>query len=460
MENLNNMPCNNCCENAESNPPFENFYCPQCDEENKPCETCGPHRPKCCCNRPCFEHDILCGVPACCRPCWDNCKCMDEILCLKKSCGKVKMQINDLNGSILKLENDFNDLDDRLSGQIGDLAEKEERDIAQVYTAIDVAVTNLTQKIDNEEARATAAENRIQNNLDAYIRSNDAALEQERTIRANKDNELGGRIDNLSHALDDEIGRATERENRLQTAIDHLAEDIDDEARDRIAGDNNLQRNIDNEAAARIEEDYAIRQLIRQTDNRFNDYYPKGDTYNKEEVNYILKNIRQFQYKVVDTLPTAGTDTIGYIYLVPSPNPVSQNVKDEYITVTETVGSVDTHRWEQIGTTTVDLSPYSTTAQMNQAIADAVNGEKSRAQQAEAGLGDRITNLTTVVNNLSTTVTNLGNTVSNLQTAINNINSQISQLNSKVLWQVSGSTLTPIDSSKSVTAAGFYDSLM
>ena len=523
MECFNNT-CNNGCENNEQMvPPFDNYYCQQCDEENKPCETCGPQRPKWPCH--CCEKDIMCGAPACCRPCWDTCKCMDEILGMKKCADKMKREVNNVNGRVTKVEKDLIDFNDNLSDAIGDLAEKEERDIAAVYNTINNVVGE-------ERDRAQAAERTIQNNLNNYIQQNDNALEAERQARAAADNSerdariaadnqekeeriaadnqekdariaadnaeredriqgdnaLDGRINTLNQNLADEITRSTTKDNQLQNALDTEIADrinaINDEARDRLSGDNILQQNINNESDARIEEDEAIRQLIRQVDASLVNYYTKGDTYNKDEVNYILKNIRQFQYKVVPSLPTAGEDTVGFIYLIPSPNPVTQNVKDEFITVSTTDGSVVTYRWEQIGTTTVDLSPYSTTVQMNQAIANAVAAEQARATQKE---GDLQSAINTEKNRAQGAETNLQNAIGAeqsraqgaeqaLQNTLNNAISGVSISGNTLtftrvngtsftidiprLWTTSGSSLVPIDSSKSVTAAGFYDSTM
>lgn len=57
------------------------------------------------------------------------------------------------------------------------------------------------------------------------------------------------------------------------------------------------------------------------------------------------------QYILVDTLPTAGTSTLGNIYLVPN-----GNTKDMYITVTSGNG----YAWTKIGNTAIDLAGYAT----------------------------------------------------------------------------------------------------
>ena len=141
-----------------------------------------------------------------------------------------------------------------------------------------------------------------------------------------------------------------------------------------------IRQSITAETGARTEADAALRALIQQVSASLVNYYLKSETYSKTEVNALVAAIKQFQYQVVATLPeTPGPDTMGIIYLVPSTNPKTQNIKDEFITVLD--GS--TYKWEQIGSTTVDLSGYSTTAEMNQAIALALTSYYTKTQVDE-----------------------------------------------------------------------------
>lgn len=71
--------------------------------------------------------------------------------------------------------------------------------------------------------------------------------------------------------------------------------------------------------------------------------------------------IKGFNYELVSTLPTASADTTGTIYLVPSADAQSNNIKDEYITIQDG----NTYKWEQIGSTAIDLSGYATTSAVN-----------------------------------------------------------------------------------------------
>ena len=118
--------------------------------------------------------------------------------------------------------------------------------------------------------------------------------------------------------------------------------------------------------------DALIANFITASVNNLVNYYLKSETFTKAEVNQLIAAVQQFTYQSVATLPTASADTMNKIYLVPSTNPETKNVKDEFITIATTDQGTTTYNWEQIGSTTVDLSGYSTTEQMNAAIANAI----------------------------------------------------------------------------------------
>ena len=116
-----------------------------------------------------------------------------------------------------------------------------------------------------------------------------------------------------------------------------------------------------------------IADFITRSVNDLVNYYTKSQTYTQAEVNALIAAVKQFRYQSVQSLPTASADTMGIIYLVPSPNPKQQNAKDEYITISATDQGTTTYSWEQIGTTTVDLSGYYTSQQTDAAITAALN---------------------------------------------------------------------------------------
>lgn len=106
--------------------------------------------------------------------------------------------------------------------------------------------------------------------------------------------------------------------------------------------------------------------------DEFANYYTKIQTYSKTEVDNLVNALKQFEVVVANSLPTASANTLKKLYLVPSSDPKTENIKDEYVTIQ----SGNNYSWEQIGSTAIDLSNYSTTAQtqtmINTAIADAL----------------------------------------------------------------------------------------
>jgi hypothetical protein len=116
----------------------------------------------------------------------------------------------------------------------------------------------------------------------------------------------------------------------------------------------------------------AIADFVTRAVNDLINYYTKSDTYTKVEVQQLIAGVAQFQFEIVATLPTASADTMGKIYLIPSTHSIQQNIKDEFVTILTEIEGQMTYTWEQIGSTAVDLSGYSTTAEMNQAISNAI----------------------------------------------------------------------------------------
>lgn len=81
-------------------------------------------------------------------------------------------------------------------------------------------------------------------------------------------------------------------------------------------------------------------------------YQAIKNTYNKSQVDSLIGAINSFEYVVAATLPTAGVSTMYKIYLIPSTDPQTLNVKDEYITIFD--GS--SYSWELIGSTAIDIT--------------------------------------------------------------------------------------------------------
>ena len=103
-----------------------------------------------------------------------------------------------------------------------------------------------------------------------------------------------------------------------------------------------------------------VSNFITNTVDDLVNYYKKSETYTQSEVNALISAITTIRIEAVDELPVTGQSNI--IYLVPSTDPQTQNIKDEYIWVN--------NAWEKIGSTEIDLSNYVTTTQLNTALAD------------------------------------------------------------------------------------------
>ena len=97
-----------------------------------------------------------------------------------------------------------------------------------------------------------------------------------------------------------------------------------------------------------------------------------GNIQNQTDLIALISAIPGLEIVVVNTLPTASADTMSKIYLVPSADPESQNVKDEYITIDNGASAQTRYTWEQIGSTAIDLSDYVTDQEFATALANYV----------------------------------------------------------------------------------------
>ena len=126
----------------------------------------------------------------------------------------------------------------------------------------------------------------------------------------------------------------------------------------------------------------AIKDFITKSVSDLLYYYTKSDTFNKTEVLNLIAAVKQFRYEVVPELPEASIDTVGIIYFVPSGDPQTSNIKDEYITLSRTEGGSTIYYWEKIGSTEIDLSNYATFDDVNTAIMTALAGYYTKLEIA------------------------------------------------------------------------------
>lgn len=95
----------------------------------------------------------------------------------------------------------------------------------------------------------------------------------------------------------------------------------------------------------------------------------KNDTEVKEYVDAQVGAINKFDVAVVDTLPTAGANTMYILYLVPNSNAESGEYL-EYITIRSGEEGAYTYKMEQIGSTKMDLADYVTEDELANILKD------------------------------------------------------------------------------------------
>lgn len=81
--------------------------------------------------------------------------------------------------------------------------------------------------------------------------------------------------------------------------------------------------------------------------------------------------ITSFEYKIVDSLPAVSDGKKGVVYLVAHSGGTNQNSYDEYIFLPAD-GSTAA-RYEKIGTTDIDLTPYAKKTEIPTAVSDLAN---------------------------------------------------------------------------------------
>lgn len=75
-----------------------------------------------------------------------------------------------------------------------------------------------------------------------------------------------------------------------------------------------------------------------------------------ERIENAVGKITSFEYKIVDSLPATSEGKKGVVYLVAHSGSTNQNSYDEYIFLPAEGGT--SARYEKIGTTDIDLTPY------------------------------------------------------------------------------------------------------
>ena len=116
-----------------------------------------------------------------------------------------------------------------------------------------------------------------------------------------------------------------------------------------------------------------------------------------ERIENAVGKITSFEYKIVDSLPSTSEGKKGTIYLVAHSGSTNQNSYDEYIFL-PAEGSTAA-RYEKIGTTDIDLTPYAKKTEIPKKVSQLTNDSDF---ETKTNVGSRIT---TAINNLNKTDT-------------------------------------------------------
>lgn len=112
----------------------------------------------------------------------------------------------------------------------------------------------------------------------------------------------------------------------------------------------------------------------------------------KKAISHAVGQITSFEYKIVDSLPSTTEGKKGVIYLVAHSGSTAQNIYDEYIFLPAD-GSTAA-RYEKIGTTDIDLTPYAKKTEIPTKVSQLTNDENYATQNyAYNTIRDEITSL-------------------------------------------------------------------
>lgn len=116
-----------------------------------------------------------------------------------------------------------------------------------------------------------------------------------------------------------------------------------------------------------------------------------------QSINNAVGKITSFEYKIVDSLPATTEGKKGVIYLIAHSGSTNQNSYDEYIFL-PAEGSTAA-RYEKIGTTDIDLTPYAKKTDIPTKVSQLTNDSDF---ETKTNVGSRIT---TAINKLDKTDT-------------------------------------------------------
>ncbi len=122
------------------------------------------------------------------------------------------------------------------------------------------------------------------------------------------------------------------------------------------------------------------------------DNYLATQSFVNDKITSAVGKITSFEYKIVASLPSTSEGKKGVVYLVAHSGSTTNNVYDEYIFL-PAEGSTAA-RYEKIGTTDIDLTPYAKKTEIPTAVSDLANDLGFETQE---NVGSRITSAISVL---------------------------------------------------------------
>lgn len=185
---------------------------------------------------------------------------------------------------------------------------------------------------------------------------------------------------------DSQYQNATEVNTKIGTELGKLDYDVKDEPEEEYNPDYFLYdiTQTDGKISAK-------KKLFKaKWETCFTESISEGYAITRPIVNNMINNavgkITSFEYKIVDSLPATTEGKKGVIYLIAHSGSTNQNSYDEFIFLPAD-GSTAA-RYEKIGTTDIDLTPYAKKTEIPTAVSDLAN---DLGFETKANVGSRIT---------------------------------------------------------------------
>ena len=197
---------------------------------------------------------------------------------------------------------------------------------------------------------------------------------------------------------DSQYQNATEVNSKIDTKLGEIKLDFKDvEKNENLVSTyylSSISQDGGRVSATAINYNYAFNEALKNAAGR-------NEVVSKDTVNGLINSavgkITSFEYKIVDSLPSTTEGKKGTIYLVAHSGSTNQNSYDEYIFL-PAEGSTAA-RYEKIGTTDIDLTPYAKKTEIPKKVSQLTNDSDF---ETKTNVGSRIT---TAINNLDKTDT-------------------------------------------------------